>query len=811
MSRPSYPSASSLAPRSRRSRDPIWDRRPGDVSVGSSNEARTYSLVMGAPVRLRGSARNLPAEVTSFVGRRYERSEVRRLLAESRLVTLVGFGGVGKTRLSLRAAADLQRSFPDGVCFVDLAAVRESTLVANAVAASLGLHTKPTTSAVDLLTDHLAPRRALIVLDNCEHLIEACAALVDALLRACADLRVLATSRQALAVAGEVLLDVPPLSVPPDAAVPDSTLTEYEAVRMFLDRARAIVPGFVLEPDNAELVATLCRQLNGIPLALELAAVRLRGLSLAQVLGRLTDRLRLLSGGNRVAPDRQRTLRGCIEWSYGLCTPEERDLWMRTSVFSGGFEIEAMEAVCTEPGNAHDFLETLLALVDKSIIYTDQSAGRMRYGMLEVIREYGEERLHDAGLEAALRMRHRDYYADLCSRWETARAGARQAQWMDRLRRDHPNIQAALEFSVQEPDGAETGLGMMAALREHWIVLGAFGEGCYWYDRLSAVGSAADVTLVRAQRTAAWLGLLQGDVEYAAPLIEEGKRLAAGMDDVTRAMFDNLAAVRAVYAGDLTRAVAEDERALAVFRKAGEVVLEANTLLSLHLVHSYAGNTDEVLQYHEECMALSDRIGDRFFRSYSIMWAGIAHLQRGETKTAVELLSESLRLKREIADQFGIAMCIEAMAWATAPTEPQRAVTLLGISASLSDAIGTRVWRTPWMAARHDACRERLVAALGEKGVRAAWEKGKGWSLEGVEYALRERRVQAMAGSSRGQQALTPRELEVARLVAQGMSNKDIATTLVVSPRTAEAHVEHILTKLGFSSRAQIATWISTS
>src|SRR5215470_14041325 len=382
---------------------------------------------------------NLPAELTSFVGRRNEIAEVRRLLASSRLVTLTGVGGVGKTRLALRAAAGLRRAFRDGVWLVRLDQLRDEALVAQAVAGALGLQDRTRYAPVAALADYLAGRQLLLVLDNCEHLVDAAAELADQVLRAAAGLRVLATSREALTIEGETVLAVPPLPAP-QAGRPLSVaeLARFPAVSLFAERAAQVVPGFAVTEANAAAVAGICRRLEGLPLAIELAAARLPVLSAEQIDARLGDRLGLLTRGGRTRPDRQRTLRASIEWSYELCTRAERLLWARLSVFAGGFELDAAEGVCADDRlAAGDVLDLVADLAGKSILIAEHREGVARYRLPEPLREFGQERLCESGEETALRRRHRDWHEQLARRADTDWLAPQATDLEARLFREH--------------------------------------------------------------------------------------------------------------------------------------------------------------------------------------------------------------------------------------------------------------------------------------------------------------------------------------------------------------------------------------
>src|SRR5215510_3547170 len=466
-------------------------------------------MAPGAPI-----TGNLPAELTSFVGRRGELAEVRRLLAGSRLVTLTGVGGVGKTRLALRAAAGLARAFPGGEWLVRLDQLRDEALVAQAVAGALGLQDRGGYAPAAALADYLAGRRLLLVLDNCEHLVDAVAELADLLLRAVAGLRVLATSRESLTIDGESVLPVPPLPVPPPGRrLTAAELTRFPAVGLFAERAAQVVPGFAVTEANAAAVAGICRRVDGLPLAIELAAARLPVLSAEQIDARLGDRLGLLTGGSRTQPARQQTLRASIEWSYELCSRAERLLWARLSVFADGFELDAAERICADDRlAAGQVLDLLAALAGKSILTAEHSEGVARYRLPETLREYGHERLQESGEETALRRRHRDWHEQLARQAETDWLSPRLAEWVARLLREHANVQAAQDFCQAEPGEAEAGLriALHVWLLYYWSA-GHVSEGRYRLSQVLARAHEPTVWRARGLLLAGYLAAVGGD------------------------------------------------------------------------------------------------------------------------------------------------------------------------------------------------------------------------------------------------------------------------------------------------------------
>ncbi|GAB2964657.1 LuxR C-terminal-related transcriptional regulator [Amycolatopsis acidiphila] len=760
---------------------------------------------MPAPVPPRRSPGNLPAEITTFVGRRGERTDIKRLLSGSRLLTLTGFGGVGKTRLALRAAEDLQRAFADGAWLVELATLTDPALLADTTAKTLGLRTRGRDSAVDALVGHLGTRDLLLVLDNCEHLLDACALLVGTLLRECPGLRVLATSREPLRCRGETVLPVAPLTVPAEGAGGPAS---YDAISLFAERARAADPRFEVTEANRGEVAAICRRLDGIPLALELAAVRLRALSPAELLERLSDHFELAGPHSRGAPERQRTLRGCIEWSHELCTPAERRLWAQASVFAGDFEIDAVEAVCRTGQGAEPVVQTLPALVEKSILTREEHDGRTRYRMLEVIRRYGWDQLAPAE-RTAVRRRHRDFYSALVARSEPEWFGTQQRRWMDRLALEHPNLRAAMEFCLGDPAEAEAGLEIAGRLRDAWIALGALNEGTHWLERLLTAGPVAPRAHARALWTAAWLAVMKGDLATAKPLIIAGIRLARTLDEQTRALMTQVSGIYAMFAGDLPRAIARSEQALAVFRTTGDRNQEISTLIMAQMAYGYAGEAGQALERYAACLELAEEVGDTWFRSYSIWNAGTVQWRRGRADEALTLLRDALRLKREITDELGLAVCLETIAAATADSDPDRAAKIFGVAVARWARMGATVTTIPWTGPAHADTEARLRAELGDRRFELAQRQGCELDPEeGLDLAEAKDPATASRASRAKDAPLTPREEEVAALVRRGLTNKEIAGTLVIAQRTAETHVEHILTKLGFTSRAQIASWM---
>ncbi|GAA5129721.1 LuxR C-terminal-related transcriptional regulator [Haloechinothrix salitolerans] len=776
---------------------------------------------MVEPASMRDAATNLPAELTNFVGRRAERNDVKRSLSESRLVTLTGFGGVGKTRLALRVAAELRRAFTDGVRFVSLGELNDPAWLPDTIATALGMQGRSTRTAPASLVEYLRRRELLLVLDNSEHLVEAVAVLVDTLLRTCPGLRVLTTSREPLRLRGESVHTVAPLTVPSHGEERTTPLRQYEAISLFVDRAAAVVPDFTLTEDNRAAVAAICRKLEGIPLALELAAVRLRAMSPHELAEHLTDRWELLTRGSRDAPDRQRTMAACIEWSFELCSEAERDVWAYVSVFTGDFELDAAQGVCPSGDDSGDddacaqLPDVLLALVDKSILAAEVQGGRTRFHMLPAIRQRGISRLRERGMLTQLRRRHRDFYVELSRRTQREWVSPRQIDLIVRLRREQGNMRTALEFCHQEPGEAEPGLRMGANLLEFGLAEGLFRPGRVWFGRLLAQAPEPTATRALALRTACWWATMQGDMEPARELLAEGTALATELGEPVTTLFEQTAGFVAMFSDDPARAVELFESALTGFRSSGDISQTTHTLVLLALVHTFTGDLDRALACHKECLGISEPAGESWYRSYSLWIAGLATWAAGDETSAIELARESLRLKRAMAEKLGIGLGLETLAWIAAPHDPRRATILLGAAQNQWEAIETSTAALPGLFSYHQRCIDVLRADLDAARFDELWREGAALDqAAAIDYALDERPPSRRRDIGRKTESatgdnLTRRETQIAELVAKGLTNKDIASTLVISKRTAETHVEHILTKLGFTSRIEIVRWMS--
>jgi non-specific serine/threonine protein kinase len=749
---------------------------------------------------------NLPAEVTRFIGRRRELAQIRDALERYRLVTLRGVGGVGKTRLAVRMATDLRRSFADGVWLAELSSLRNAELLPRTVAAALGLPDQASGDPVDLLADHLADRHALLVLDTCEHLVDACAKLAERLLRAAPRLRILATSREPLDVLGEQSLLISPLDVP----APGAPAAGSDAVALFVDRAEAMIPGFGLTEANQRPVAEVCRGLDGIPLALELAAVRLRTMSIEQIAARLGDRFRLL-GTARTSLDRHQTLSAAVGWSHDLCTPAEQRLWARLSVFPGGFDLEAAEQVCAgDTLPAGGLFGTLGRLVEKSVVLCEQD-GR-RYRMLDTIREYGAEQLAALGEQDELRRRHRDHYLDLAERAAAGSLTAEQVGWLIRLRQETPNLRVALDFSYGRPGQEAAGLRLTVLLRHYWLMVGLFSEGRRWHDRALALGSTS--------RDGAWavygagvLALQQGDIDVAGPLLARAGSLAEDRRDRDLAAHvTDAQGIALFFTGDLAGAGACHERALASYAEIGfSEPFALSSFARLASVCCLSGELDRAIGLSAECLRVCDTMGDQWARGTALWIRGAARWLSGDVSQAIEDTLACLRIKESLGDLHTMTMAIDLMAVClVAQADYGRAAELCGAGDALWKTLRAPVQQGPHYAEIRRSAAGTCRQALGDERFGAARQRGLDMSVAEAIAVARNETAPPGPPSARADPApLTKREQEIAGLVAQGLSNREIAERLVLAKRTVDSHIEHIFNKLGFTSRAQIATWVT--
>ena len=809
---------------------------------------------------------NLPAEPNSFVGRERDLAELARLLSDVRALTLCGPGGIGKTRLALRLACEVVPDFPDGAWLVELADTDDAALVARRVAVPFGVREEPDRPLVETLTAALRPRRLLLILDTCEHVVDGSAALVQQLLAGCPALRVIATSREPLRVRGETVWRVPPLELP--LAVGDLSAAElatHEAVRLFTDRAAAVRPGFALDADNSGAVVRLCRTLDGMPLAIELAAARVGALSVEQIAGRLGDRFQLLASGDRTAPVRQQTLRAAVDWSYELLTEPEQLLLRRLAVFAG-WNLDMAEQVCADEAiPAEQVLDLLAALIDKSLVTLDgELEGDARYRLLDTIREYATGRLDASGEGPAIRLRHRDYMLKLMDDIVDIAFVRGDPPWPVRValyRRalaERANCRAALATCVSRGD-TELGLRLCTGLRSPWVAYGDATEGAAWFDRfLAAAGDVSACVRARALMARAELAFEQQDYPAARDFAQAGLDLCRASGGGGAAAALRVLAVVSLRAGRHEDAIASIEAAAQAARSDGDeweqglalavkATIRAHQNLLDEAQHAFTdalellrdnngwgvaqalygfgslararGDHAAALGHFRDALALYREIDARPEMARCLIGIGWVALSQGDLRLARSSLTESLQLSLATGQRLAVARELEAFAMlAVASGEQASAVKLQGAALGLREAAG----HPPSALARSrlDTLVESAGRELGQPAAAALLAEGAAMSAhEAVRFAVASGEApgeaarvrvppQAAAPAGSGTPAtLTPRELEIAGLIARGLSNRGIADELVISPATAARHVANIFGKLGFTSRAQVAAW----
>jgi non-specific serine/threonine protein kinase len=790
----------------------------------------------------------LPLEVTGFVGRGAELAELTGLLRTARLVTVTGPGGVGKTRVALRAVAQLAQDqsaqpqsaqaqsagtglaseFPDGAWLVELSGLHDPELLPDTVATGLGLAGNENHSRLDAILDYLRDQRLLLILDTCEHLIDACGMLADVLLRA-TPVTVLATSRQPLAVPGEHTLAIPPLPVPHPRA---RTAGDGDAVELFAQCAAAAVPGFAVTDANRACVIRLCRRLDGVPLAIELATVRLRAIPLEQLVDRLEDRFRLLAGGHRASLPHHQTIWAATEWSYDLCSPAEQLLWARLSAFAGSFDVEAAEQVCADERlDARDVLATLIGLVDKSVVLRVDMQGTdgdgARYMLLDTIREFGVEKLAARGEEEMIRDRHLDRYLGLALYLGENPLAGDQVRCYRRLRLEHADLRAALEYAMAAPGRKRDAAAMAISLDGYWQMSSTPGEGRHWLGkvlpRLGELSRGRALALI----IDGYLACLQGDVAAGLAELQQGIALAEERGDER---------IRTRGYLNLTMALAlagRYEEAARAGSTAYEGALPAGDTPMLIVLDSHVGYLNMLAGRPEEglarCRSGLDRLGpdsgERWQQSYLLLLEGMCLFLLGDLGPSAEAFGTALAMKHEIADTTGTGYALEGTAWlAAAEQRCTRAAWLLGAADTRWQLVGGRLGRNAAAEALHARAEQAARDALGGERYRALHDRGAGYPLEEI-VRLAAQDADDLPPLPAGTEApgpappvpvapppaLTSRELEIAGLVAEGLSNRQIAERLVISKRTVDAHIEHIYGKLGVSSRVQLASWLRSA
>jgi non-specific serine/threonine protein kinase len=808
-------------------------------------------VVTSSPARQRD---NLPVALTSFVGRQHACAEVKQTLATARLVTLVGGGGVGKTRLALAVAESVADGYADGVWLVELASLADPDLVPQTVATALGIREQPGRPLITTLLDGLRARGLLLVVDNCEHLGQACADLVQALLRTCPSLRVLATSRERLGIAGEVVWRVLPLEFPTTGQDRFALAEAPEAVRLFVERARAALPEILLAADNTAAIAEICRRLDGLPLAIELAAPLVRVLTPVEIAARLDDSFGLLGDGGRSVPRHQRSLRAAITWGYsGLADPEQR-LFDELSVFAGGWTLESAAAVSSSFSfGSVGLVHVMARLVDTSLIVSDVRTAA-RYRMFESLREFGRDQLSEHGNPALTAARHATYFAALADRAATELSGAAQAGWLIQLEAEHDNLRGALTWAAN--NDAELLLRLATDLGFFWILRGHWSEGRRWLDSSLVMGdNAKGVSTGRALFAAGTLAWLLGDLGTARQraetcLVAAREQHDVGLESRALALLGNLAHLR----GDLAAARALVEHSLACARAVDDRWAEGRALDVLAICALKDGDLDAAERYLEHSASVSRAANDSWSLGMSVNALGDLARVRGQTSRARAFYEEALEKARvlgatgpsavvrsnlghlahqdgddlkaaglfaeglPLVQMFGrdgdVIGCLVGVAGVSFGSgHAERAAQLFGAVEAGLDRSAESLWPSNRVAYERDVQRTRH--ALGETRFHEAWEVGRAMSLdEAVRSALdllTEVVNSSATPSTMGTRthlpagtALTVREREIVGLIRRGLSNRQIAAELVIAEKTAINHVAHVLDKLGVHSRAQL-------
>jgi predicted ATPase/class 3 adenylate cyclase len=689
---------------------------------------------------LEGIPNNLPQQVTSFIGRERELAEVKKLLAGTRLLTLLGVGGIGKTRLSLQAAAEVLEDYPDGVWFVELAPLTDASLVPQAVASVLGVKEEAGRPVTEALSKFVSDRGLLLILDNCEHLLEGCAELVKQLLQAGPKLRILVSSREHLRVGGEVTYLVPALATPDPHEKPiDTALTRYEAVQLFVDRVLAAQPAFELSQRNAAAVAEICRRLDGIPLAIELAASRTRALSVETIAARLAERFSLLTGGDRTALPRQQTLQALIDWSYELLTEPERALFRRLAVFAGSFALEAAEAVgASEDLAESEVIDLVTRLVEKSLITLEPPSGR--YSLLETVRQYAQERLNESGEEDKTRMRHLELYLNLAEKARSQLTGADQKRWLESLDFEHENLLAAHAWSRRAVGGGEYGLRLVDALKVYWFIRGTPGLTYRLTVEALAHADAQRRSLSRCQGlfNAGQVCCFMGRYEEAKVHLRESLEIAREIASVERIVAAlQLLGMSSLGQGHLATARTYLEEGLALARKLANKIQLAAALNGLAQIHRVEGRLDIAEPLYEEFLRIVRELDDRENIAVALLNLAMVSIGRGEPDRARLLLFDVLQVVEQTGSKpAGRSMLEVAAGLASVSEEWERAARFFGMAEAQAEVTGLQ--RDP----ADDAFLAPLVAkaraALGQATFAAAEGVGRALSYaEAIEEARR--------------------------------------------------------------------------
>jgi predicted ATPase/DNA-binding CsgD family transcriptional regulator len=775
----------------------------------------------------RAGVGNLPYDTTAFIGRRHLLRDIGTALTRSRLVTLTGTGGVGKTRAAIQFGRIHERAVPGGIWLVDLVTVHDPEILARLVAATLGIHDQSQRPTLDTLVTHLSERPPLLlVLDNCEHLVDAAAALADTLLRHTADVRILATSRQPLNIAGEHLVHVPPMDVPTtaevDAATSVDALAHHDAVRLFLDRVTDA--DVTLSDQDTHAVGQLVRALQGVPLTLELAAARTTTLSPDQILRRVDDPLRVLTSTDRAPhPPHHHSLATTLDWSYHLCTPAEQCLWARLAVFTGSVDLAAVDTVCTDDQlPAADIVTVLDGLARQSLLTVQRGSGGVRYRMLETVRAYGLDRLTDHGDEPDMRRRHRDYYQAVTEHAASDHQSHRELDWMTRLRDELPNIRAALTSALDSGD-VDTGLRIIDNINRArgWFFAGTLSEARYWSRTLLAHHPGSPLRL-RILAGGAWIAICQGDRRSALSIIAECLRIARDEHPPSPSTAAVLAFLTGTYhtlsRADVARATGHLIRARDGFLCTGHADEAHMARLCLAIATALAADPDAAFAAAQDCLNDAQTTGAPWAISWA-QWAyGLAHLRHGDPRRAATLFTTALTTQHQTGDHWGPPWSIAALGWHAATTgNHTQAALLAGAAHRQRHLVGVDIHGITLLAILDTDANTTSRTALGDTAYTAAYQHGAALNHDdAIHTALTDHLPPHPAHphhpTHHTADHLTRRELDIIRLFNADptITNKEMATRLYISTRTVDTHVAHILTKLALTSRTQIAIWATT-